>query len=70
MTSSGDTGDVTAAALSVPHLLETSPSAAAVAERSGCHSSVFNSPVSDLAFNLEVLLTDGFSSQTSSSSEG
>jgi len=41
-----------------------------LARSSSCHSSVFSSPVSDLALNLEVLSTDGFSSQGSLSSEG
>jgi len=48
----------------------TSSSPSDTAEGSGRHFSVFSSPVSDLAFNLEVLSTDGFSSQGSSSSEG
>jgi len=70
MTSSGNAEDVTAA-VHVTESVETSPSAAAaVSERSGCHLSVFSSPVSDLAFNLEVLSTDGSSSQTSSTSDG
>jgi len=62
MTSSGGTEDIVAA-VSVAQ----SPSAAVVPS---CHSSVFSSPVSDLAFNLEVLSTDGFSSQASLSSDG
>jgi len=69
MTSSGNAEDVTAA-VEVTQSVETSPSAAAETERSGCHLSVFSSPVSDLAFSLEVLSTDGSSSQTSSTSDG
>jgi len=69
MTSSGDGKDITAD-IPVPHCVDTSPAAVVVTERSVCHSSVFSSPVSDLAFNLEVLSTDGFSSQASSSIDG
>jgi len=55
--------------LSTQHSVETS-----IATLSSClvakSSSVFSSPVSDLALNLEVLSTDGFSSQGSASTDG
>jgi len=67
MTSSGS-GEDFAAAVGGPHSIESSPSAAVVTQKPDCQSSIFSSPVSDLAFNLEVLSTDGLSSQLSSSS--
>lgn len=46
------------------------PSSTVATRGSSCHSSVFSSPVSDLALNLEVLSTDGISSQGSTSTDG
>ena len=46
------------------------PSSTLATRSSSCHSSVVSSPVSDLALNLEVLSTDGFSSQGSMSTDG
>jgi len=55
------------------HLVESHdaiPSSTVVAQSPGRQSSVFSSPVSNLALNLEVLSTDGFSSQGSPISHG
>jgi len=69
--SSDGTEDKTAAVHGALHSADSSASAPSCVAESRCsHSSVFSSPVSDLALNLEVLSTDGFSSQGSSSTDG